>query len=689
MGHANPASVAAMLLTLALLAPQAPGAPRGGGPARARRPVTVEDMARFREVADPRVSPDGAWVAYTVVTQDLAADVVQSDVWMTSWDGATTLRLTTTPMESETDPRWSPDGRHLAFLSARWDAEARDQLWMLPLAGGEAEALTDLRSGIEEFAWSPDGARFVLVVADSDTVGRVTDDGREKAPPPLVIDRYYFKEDEAGFLDHTRSHLYLFDLAARKAVQLTSGDHDDYSPVWSPDGRSIAFLSKRGPQADRTNSWEVYRVEARPGAEPRQLTRFEGKVDNPGGEGGVNSLAWSPDGSRIAFLQGGPPKLIYYAVNHLAVVPANGGAPRVLTAALDDWVSDFTWAPDGRSLLAILEGDRTQRLARIPADGGPPAEVRAGPDVVWGFDVSRSGRIAALLGSSTMPPEVFALDAAGPRPLSRQNDSLLAGLKLGTMEPTSFRSRDGTEIHGFVLKPPDWRKGRRYPAILRLHGGPVGQFVPAVDLDYDPCWQVLAARGYVVLLPNPRGSSGRGEAFARAIYADWGGKDAEDVLAAVDDAVARGLADSTRLGIGGWSYGGMLTNYVIARDRRFKAATSGASISNVLAGYGTDQYVREYEDELGTPWGATATWLKLSYPFLHADRIVTPTLFLCGEEDFNVPLTNSEQMYQALRSLGRDTRLVVYPGQHHVLSRPSYLQDRMKRYLDWYDRHLK
>jgi dipeptidyl aminopeptidase/acylaminoacyl peptidase len=309
--------------------------------------------------------------------------------------------------------------------------------------------------------------------------------------------------------------------------------------------------------------------------------------------------------------------------------------------------------------------------------------------VVKAFDVSPTGRIAALVTTTATSAEVFAVDGPELRPLSRQNDALLAGLRLASIEEISFKSRDGTTVNGFMVKPPDFREGTMYPTVLRIHGGPVGQFGCAIDLWYDPCFQVLAARGYVVLAVNPRGSSGRGEAFARAIYADWGNKDAEDVIAAVDYAVARGVADPDRLGVGGWSYGGILTNYVIAQDKRFKAATSGASISNILAGYGTDMYVREYENELGTPWTKTTAWLKLSFPFLHADRIVTPTLFLCGEKDFNVPLLNSEQMYQALRSLGRDTKLIIYPDQHHIFTRPSYLQDRMNRYIDWYDQHLK
>jgi dipeptidyl aminopeptidase/acylaminoacyl peptidase len=284
------------------------------------------------------------------------------------------------------------------------------------------------------------------------------------------------------------------------------------------------------------------------------------------------------------------------------------------------------------------------------------------------------------------PAEVFAVDSGGAlRPLSRQNDGWLQGVRLASTEEISFKSRDGTKVNGLLVKPPGWTPGRPWPAILRIHGGPTEQYQNEFDFEF----QWLASRGYVVIAANPRGSTGRGQKWATAIYADWGHKDAEDVLAAVDYAVAGGIADPKRLGVGGWSYGGILTNYVIAQDRRFKAATSGAGISNILAGYGTDMYVREYEAELGAPWQNTSLWLKLSSPFLHADRITTPTLFLGGTEDFNVPLLNSEQMYQALRSLGRDAELVIYPGEHHSLRRPSFRRDRLLRYAEWYDRHLK
>jgi dipeptidyl aminopeptidase/acylaminoacyl peptidase len=321
----------------------------------------------------------------------------------------------------------------------------------------------------------------------------------------------------------------------------------------------------------------------------------------------------------------------------------------------------------------------------VPLDGGPIERVVQGPRALTDLSVGRSGRVAVVWSSATAPSEIGAVEGHALRPITRQNAAWLAGVRLAPVEPISVRSRDGTEIHGFMVKPPGWQPGRRYPTILRIHGGPVWQYYhDFANLD----WQVFAAHGYVVLGVNPRGSSGRGEAFARAIFAKWGQKDGEDVLAAVDWAVAQGIADPDRLGVGGWSYGGILTDELIARDPRFKAATSGAGSGNALAGYGTDQYVKEYEAELGTPWRNLKAYLEVSYPFLHADRIVTPTLFLCGDQDWNVPLLNSEQMYQALKSLGRDTQLVVYPGASHGLARPSHRRDRMERYLAWYGRYL-
>ena len=662
------ATLAGLALVPALGA-QAPAAP---SPAVRLRPFSPDDVLRIRDVREPQISPDGAWVAYTVSTSDTAEDRNKSAVWMASWDGTRNVRLTTSK-PGENTPRWSPDGRWLGFLSSREDEHS--QLWLLDRQGGEGRKATTLPSDVDDYVWAPDGKRVALVAEDPDTA-------KPKTPAPIVIDRFQFKQDEAGYLGKQHRHVYLLDVESGKTTLLTAGDYDELLPAWSPDGKSLAFVSKRRPDADRDDNWDLYVMEAAAGAAPRQVTTFEGPDNNPDYE---SRPAWSPDGRAIAYLQGGLPKLIYYGVQKLAVVPSAGGAPRILTAALDRNVASPEWSSDGSSITFLLEDDRAVGLARIPAAGGAIERLVSGPRVVSAFTAGAGGKLAVLASTPLVPDEVFALDGATLRPLSHQNDEWLARTKLGDVEPITFKSRDGTAINGFTVKPPDVVPGKRYPTILRIHGGPVSQY----QYEFDSQLQTLAGRGYLVVVANPRGSSGRGERFATAIFADWGTKDAQDVLAAVDYAVAQGLADPARLGVGGWSYGGILTNYVIAQDRRFKAAVSGASISNVLAGYGTDQYVREYELELGAPWKATDTWIRLSFPFLHADRITTPTLFLCGNKDFNVPLLNSEQMYQALRSLGVETQLVIYPGQHHGINKPSYRRDRLERYLAWYDKHLK
>jgi dipeptidyl aminopeptidase/acylaminoacyl peptidase len=645
------------------------------------RSLALDDMHLLRAVTDPQISPDGAWVAYVVGTHDLPRDKRTTDIWMTSWDGDRTVRLTNTP-EPEHGPRWSPDAKYLSFLSGRGNENEIEQLWLMNRAGGEAEKTTDFKGGVVDHVWSPDGKRLVLVVQDPDpnAMDAKEKDKDKKTQKPIVIDRFYFKEDKTGYLTGRRQHLYLFDLAKRTAECLTPGTRNEWLPAWSPDGATIAYVTKAGADFDRHDNYDIWLIEAKAGAAPRQLTRYEGADARPAWE---SRPAWSPDGKQIAYVRGGEPKMIYYAIHQLAVVPVAGGPERLLAPTLDRNTTRPRWSADGKSIYFLLEDDQNINLSKIASNGGPIERVLAGRRETSNFDLGAGDKIAVVDSTPDRPAEILAF-AGKARPLSKQNDELFGKLKLGEVEEIRFSSADGTEIHGFVVKPPDYEPGKKYPTILCIHGGPVGQFSNEFMFD----WQLFAARGYVVVAANPRGSSGRGHTFSKAIYADWGNVDRQDVLAAVDHAVERGIADPGRLGVGGWSYGGILTNYTIVRDRRFKAAVSGASASNLLAGYGTDMYVREYEAELGTPWGNRDVWIRLSAPFLEADKIVTPTLFLCGDKDFNVPLLNSEQMYQALRSLGRDTQLVIYPGECHDLDKPSYRQDRLQRYLEWYDKHL-
>jgi dipeptidyl aminopeptidase/acylaminoacyl peptidase len=299
------------------------------------------------------------------------------------------------------------------------------------------------------------------------------------------------------------------------------------------------------------------------------------------------------------------------------------------------------------------------------------------------MSVGRDGAPALLHATATRPPEVFALESGALRQLSRHNE-WLDQVQLGTTTNVEFRSRDGTPVHGIVVKPAGAPAGTRLPTLLRIHGGPYSQDQHEFNFERE----LFAANGYAVLAVNYRGSNGRGEKYGTAIYADWGNKEVQDLLAGVDHVVAAGIADPDRLGIGGWSYGGILTDYTIATTTRFKAAISGAGSAMQLGMYGTDQYILQYDTELGPPWKNQDLWIKLSYPFFKADRIRTPTLFVVGEKDFNVPAIGSEQMYQALRSLGVPTQLVIYPNQYHGITTPSYKKDRLERYLGWYAKYL-
>jgi dipeptidyl aminopeptidase/acylaminoacyl peptidase len=549
-------------------------------------------------------------------------------------------------------------------------------------AGGEAQRYTESKGAVLDYVWSSDAKRIALIIRDPDPECTDPSAGSEKKTrKPIAIDRYRFKDDEEGYLTTRRKHLYVLDVATKKLELLLPGDHDEQLPTWSPDGTRIAYSAKRGADPDRTDNWDVFVIDAHPGAKARALTSYEGADSAPSEDYDMRP-AFSPDGKHIAYLRSGAPSLIYYAVKSLAVVSSSGGEERVVMPSLDRTVSNIRWSKDGDALYFLIEEDGKNTIARAPLEGGSIERLPLGDRDATAFSLAPNGRIAVLATSPHEPPEVYAYDAGALRRLSTQDDARLAGLDLAHQEEIAFSSKDGTMIQGYVMRPPNPHP-RPQPTILWIHGGPTLQF----DRTFFAEWQMFASRGYVVVGANPRGSSGRGEAFSKAIYADWGNKDGEDVLAAVDHVVAKKIADPDRLFIGGWSYGAILTNAVILRDHRFKAAVSGAGQSNVLAGYGTDMYVHEYEVELGPPWKATDLWIRLSAPFFHADRISTPTLFLCGDRDLNVPLLNSEQMYEALKSLGIDTELVIYPGESHEIKKPSYRRDRIERYLSWFQTH--
>ena len=672
--------LAAMICLPGISAAVAAGGTAEGTP---RRNLTVDDYFGLKQASDPQISPEGDWVAYVVSEANLKEDRWEKGIWAVPVFDGEALRMTA-PGSSAARPRWSPDGKYLAFLSAR--NKKKTQVWILNRRGGDSQPLTDVRQGIESFEWSPDGKRLVLVIQDptpEDVAAELAEqEGKTheapKHPPPHVVDRLQFKQDYVGYLDRRRTHLYVFDTASEELVQITGGDYDDAEPAWSPDGTRLAFVSNRTEEPDLNYNTDVWIVAAdRIHAEnpPRRLTPNEGPDESP---------SWSPDGEWITWVSTTDVAAMVYATPHLAVARADGSAARVLTAKVDRHVRSPRFSSDGESILFLLEDSGEQHLARISRGGGKIERPIAGPVSVDSFSPGPDGTVAALVSKPTLPHEVFLLEGRDLRRLTNTNGELLAQLNLSEAENVQFKSADGTEIEGFVYKPPGFEPGTRYPAILRIHGGPQSQYDFAFQFES----QLYAANGYIVIMTNPRGSTGYGQDFCLAIFQDWGGKDYDDVMAGVDFVIEQGYADPERLGVGGWSYGGILTNYVIAKTNRFRGAISGASEVLIAANYGHDIYQRWWERELGLPWERRDLYEKLSV-FNDVEKIETPTLILGGEVDWNVPVQNSEQLYLALKRLGRETELIVYPGEYHGLRIPSYQKDRYERYLAWFARFVK
>ncbi|MFN9264142.1 MAG: S9 family peptidase [Acidobacteriota bacterium] len=653
----------------------------GSGLAAAQpRPLTLDDLAKFVDVGAPRCAPEGKWIAYTVTTTDTAADKRDTDIWMVSIDGKENIRATSST-DSESSPQWSPDGKYLSFLSSRPGKAKGAQVWGIDRRGGEAQQLTAVKGRLSAYEWSPEGKRLALIVKDDEDSGQKAGDKndadkKDDKPKPIVIDRYSYKRDGAGYLSGVkRNRLVLYDLASGKTETVTTENFDESSPVWSPDGKRIAFASNRTADPDRNRNSDIWVVEAKANSAPRRLTSFTGSDSQP---------VWSPDGQSIAYLQGSDHDMGEYTMNRLAIIPAAGGEARLVTKDFDRGVSNHQFTPDGKQLEFLAADDRSVYAARVPVTGGAVERMTGGQLAVSGLD--RAGQcVAALVSTSVTPAEVHVLEGGALRKLTRNNDDLVAQLKLSPAEELSFRAKDGNEAHGLLFKPVNYVAGTKVPLLVRIHGGPNAQDQHSWSTER----QMFAAAGYAVLNVNYRGSSGRGQQYTVSIAGDWGNKEVLDLHAGVDHVIQMGVADPDKLGVGGWSYGGILTNYLIARDHRFKAATSGAGVAFPLAFYGHDQYIHQYDNEIGPPWKkGLEPWIRISYPFLHADRIKTPTLFLCGDKDFNVPLLGSEQMYQALRNVGTPTQLIIYPGENHGISRPSFQRDRMQRYLDWYARYL-
>lgn len=639
------------------------------------QPFTVDDMLRIEDLSQPVFTPDSSAITY-VVTGPGDGDAFQSDLWQAAWDGSSAQPLFPTMDRDESSPAWSADGRVLAFLRSGAEGEST-QLWVSE-DGAPPRKVSSLAGGAGTFSLAPDG-RSAIVVSE---VGSSVLAEAPAIAAPIVITRFAAREDYRGWVDDRRTHLFRVDIATGEATQITSGDYDVGLPSLSPDGSQLAFVSRKCDPVGRLRCSDVYVMPAT-GGTARRIDTFEGEDADPGSE--TNAPQWSPDGSKLVWLRSGPPQETWY--NPLQLVVADLATGRETTPAwIDRWFQQPEWTADGRHILALVEHPEDTWLARIDPVTEEVEYLTTGQRFAYDFAESPDGLIVVLDGDVTTPTALRTVEAE-PRTISPHN-RWLSNRTLAATQDVSFMS-DGVEIHGLLMLPPNTGERREQetglPMIVRLHGGPVYQYSHEFMADH----QVFAAAGYAVLAINPRGSSGRGAEFAQAQMGRWGGPDAADISAGITWAIDNGIADPEAIGVGGWSYGGILSNYMIASDPRVGAAVAGAGMANFFGGFGVDQYARDYVLELGKPWERTEEWIEISYPFFRAGQITAPTLYLCAEEDWNVPCEGSLAMYQALLTEEVPTTLVVYPGQNHGLTVPSYLRDRMERSIAWYDRYLR
>ncbi|MDI3340033.1 MAG: S9 family peptidase [Sphaerobacter sp.] len=661
------------------------------------RPIEIEDLARIRYLGDPQIAPDGQRVAYVVTEVDLEEKCYRSAIWVATADGSERVRFTA-GQRKDTSPRWSPDGRRLAFLS---DRDGTTQLYVMPSDGGEPERLTDLKYGVADPVWSPDGAwiAFTSKVGPEGPVQQAdeTEEDRRRAAArsdTKVIRSLKNRLDGEGFFDERRRHIFVVSATGGPPRQITDGDWDDTQPAWSPDGRAIAFVSRRGEDRERTTFADVW-VAPLDGSEPRRITPGDGTYGTP---------AFSPDGAWIAYT--GNPVVPPYGPTTLTglwVAPAAGGEARNLTAALDREVGSTIicdqyyavalqrplWLPDGSGLLVPVSDRGMVPLMRVSLDGEITA-VLTGDRAVENVSLARDGRIAFLASAPTRPLEVFVAEAdgSGEREVSHANDALLAEVTVVPAERISYPAEGGVEVGGWLLKPPGFDPSRRYPLILQIHGGPHGMYGSVFFHEM----QVLAARGYVVLMTNPRGSTGYGQAFVSAAMGDWGGIDYRDIMAGVDYVLGLGFIDEQRLGVTGGSYGGYMTNWIVTQTDRFKAAVTQRSTCNRFSLFGTSDIAWSYSpwEFGGTPFDNPTLYLERS-PITHVKNVTTPILILHSEQDLRCPIEQAEQWFAALRYLGKEAVFVRFPEESHGLSRsgrPDRRVERLRWIVDWFAEHL-
>jgi dipeptidyl aminopeptidase/acylaminoacyl peptidase len=661
------------------------------------RRITADDIYGFRLLNEPRFSPDGKSVAYVVTTIERENNDYRSSVYVTSADGAKTRRLTRADAK-DTAPRWSPDGSQIAFLSNRDD---KAQIWAIRADGGEAWRVSTLDEGVNSFAWSPDGKNFVAVSKSVEgEPGDVHEDGTEKKSDEYVSDvrhikKIRYKADGEGFLDFKPKHLWLIPASGDGAHQLTSADVDDADPVWSPNGQEIAFVTNRTDGREMNSVSEIWAIHAHGKQERRVVGGDSARFHSP---------SWSPDGTKIAIVGNWHAEAGGSRNVELWSVPAGGGDPESLSEGFDRSISDSAmsdiyaasttrpiWQPNGERILALVSSDGSTQIVSISVTEGSVEQITQGNRRVSAFDVSDDGqKMVYVSATTTNPGDLFIanLDGSDEQQLTSLNADMLGGITLSQPEEFWVESKDGNKVQCWVMKPVGFDASRKYPMILEIHGGPHGMYSNSFMHEF----QLMAARGYVVVYTNPRGSAGYGEAYTTSTRMAWGEVDMPDLMAAVDWVVEQGYVDPNRLGVTGGSYGGYMTLWVIGHTDRFKAAVTQRCVSNLHSFYGTSDIgftFGEYEFG-GTAWEQREHFMKYS-PITYVADMRTPLLIVHSEEDYRCPIEQGEQVFISLKRLGREVEFVRFPNENHNLSRtgkPKHRIERLEHIIGWFDSHL-
>ena len=662
------------------------GVPAAAQQQEARRGITAEDYYSYRFVADPRISPDGKQVAYVVSRVDRARNRRVPSIWIASTDVTGAPRELVGEAWSPGAPRWSPDGRTIAFSSGRGPVDSagttgkqepppgKSQLWTIPSAGGASRRVTNITNGVSNCSWSPRGDRFVCLVRTGPSDSLNTGPNRSDV-------RHYshisYKFNDTGWFDDKRSHLAIIDAATGSARQITSGDDwNDTDPEWSPDGARIAFVSDRsGKEYDESKTRDVWTIPAT-GGDPAIVSASHGRNTSP---------AWSADGRTIAYLNSEDED----AASIVLIAPASGGSFKQAASALDMNPTNLQWGDNGRALYFETVARGENHLYRIDPQLGAVSAVTSGPRAVRSVDLGR-GRMVYLANDFQHLDDVYSahLDAKAELKLTDVNGELWKKLDLASVERMSYKGALGWDVDGFLVRPLGWKSGVKYPMILSIHGGPAGQY----GVDWYNEFQVDAAKGYAVFFSNPRGSTGYGRQFERGIANQWGGNDFIDVMNGVRAILgANPWIDTTRLGVTGGSYGGYLTNWIVGHTSLFKAAVTLRSVVNFISDEGTRDGAYGHTRDFGGDLFEKFDLYWDRSPLKYAKNVTTPILILHSDNDFRVPLEQGEQWFRALRHFGKNAEIVMFPRENHNLTRtgePKHLVESLNWQLYWFDKYV-